>query len=135
MPDLACLLRAGLVWLLIAIAEVLQGMARIKFLNRRIGDHRARQVGVGTGCALIFAIAWFSHPWIGATSSSHLLVVGLIWVALMLAFDVGFGRMVFRVGWSRIAADFDPRRGGLLGFGMLFLAVAPLLVAHLKRIP
>ncbi len=132
MPEPALLLRAALVWLLIAIAEVLQGMARIKFLNRRVGDHRARQVGVGTGCALIFAIAWFSHPWIGTTSSSHQLAVGLLWLALMLTFDVGFGRLVFRVSWTRIAADFDPRRGGLLGFGMLFLAVTPLLVAHLR---
>ncbi len=135
MPEPALLLRAALVWLLIAIAEVLQGMARIKFLNRRVGDHRARQVGVGTGCALIFAIAWFSHPWIGTTSSSHQLAVGLLWLALMLTFNVGFGRLVFRVSWTRIAADFDPRRGGLLGFGMLFLAVAPLLVAHLRPTP
>ncbi len=135
MPEPALLLRAALVWLLIAIAEVLQGMARIKFLNRRVGDHRARQVGVGTGCALIFAIAWFSHPWIGTTSSSHQLAVGLLWLALMLTFDVGFGRLVFRVSWTRIAADFDPRRGGLLGFGMLFLDVPPLLVAHLRPTP
>ena len=135
MPEPALLLRAALAWLLIAIAAVLQGMARIKFLNRRIGDHRARQVGVGTSCALIFAIAWVSHPCIGATSSSHQLAVALLWLALMLALDVGFGRLVFRVSWSRIAADFDPRRGDLLGVGMLFLAVAPLPVAHLKHSP
>jgi hypothetical protein len=32
-----------------------------------------------------------------------------------LAFDIAFGRLYFRFPWHRIAADFDPRKGGLLG--------------------
>jgi hypothetical protein len=125
-------LRACLVWLVIAVAEVLQGILRVRFLNRRVGDHRARQIGVFTGCCLVFGIAWLTLPWIGAVTWPNLVVVGLLWFALMLTFDLGFGRLVFRFPWSRIAADFDPRRGNLLGFGMLFVFAAPLLVAKLR---
>jgi hypothetical protein len=50
----------------------------------------------------------------------------------MLAFDVAFGRLVFYAPWERITAEFDPRRGGLLGFGMAFLFFAPLLVATVR---
>jgi hypothetical protein len=49
----------------------------------------------------------------------------------MLSFDVLFGRYVMHFAWRRIAADFDPRQGGLLGFGMLFLFCAPWLAARL----
>ena len=126
------ILRAFMVWLVIAAAEVLQGMLRVKFLNRRVGDRRARQVGVFSGSGIIIAIAWFGVPWIGAGTVAELLGVGLLWLALMLAFDLAFGRWVFRASWQRIAADFDLRRGGLLGIGMFILLAAPLLMAKLR---
>jgi hypothetical protein len=36
------------------------------------------------------------------------------------------------MSWDRIASDFDPRRGGLLAFGMLVILVAPRLVAQCR---
>ncbi|HEX5399630.1 MAG TPA: hypothetical protein VFY06_11345 [Verrucomicrobiae bacterium] len=124
--------RAVIIWLLIAVAEVLNGIVRVRFLNRRVGDRRARQIGVFSGSALILAIAWCAGPWIGARGVDELLGVGALWLVLMLAFDVAFGRLVFRSTWRRIAADFDVRKGGLLGVGMLILLLAPLLVAKLR---
>ena len=126
------LVRATLIWFAIAAAEVVHGVLRVKYLNRRVGDRRARQIGVFTGSAIIFAIAWWSSPWIGAVTRSDQLGVGLLWLVLMLAFDIGFGRLVFHASWERIASEFEPRRGGLLGFGMTFLFFAPLLIAVLR---
>jgi hypothetical protein len=126
------ILRAVIIWLLIALAEVGNGIARVRFLNRRVGDRRARQIGVVSGSVLILVITWCAGPWIGARSTSELLAVGGVWLGLMLAFDIAFGRFVFRASWERIAADFDVRRGGLLGIGMSILFTAPLLVAKLR---
>jgi len=106
------LLRALTIWCVIALVEVLQGVVRVRLLNRRVGDHRARQIGVVTGSILILAIAWLTLPWLGATTQLELLGVGLLWMLLMLALDVAFGRWVFRFSWQRIARDFDPRQGG-----------------------
>lgn len=128
------LFKAVLVWCLIAGAEVVQGILRVRLLNRRVGDHRARQIGVGIGSAIILVIAWFTVPWVGPVTAGQQLGVGLLWLVLMLAFEVGFGRWVFRASWERIAADFDLRRGNLLAFGMLVLFLAPLLVAHLRAL-
>jgi hypothetical protein len=127
------ILRASIIWFLIAAAEVLNGILRMRFLNRRVGDRRARQIGVFSGSALIFLITWFVVPWIGAHSTGELLTVGSVWLALMLLFDIAFGRFVFHMPWARIAADFDVRRGGLLGIGMLMLFAAPLLVAKIRE--
>ncbi|MCF7688930.1 MAG: hypothetical protein K9N01_11575 [Cephaloticoccus sp.] len=125
------LLRALTIWCLIALVEVLQGVARVRLLNRRVGDHRARQIGVVTGSILILAIAWLTLPWLGATTQTELLGVGLLWMLLMLALDVAFGRWVFRFSWQRIVRDFDPRQGGWLSFGMVLLLYAPWLAAVL----
>jgi hypothetical protein len=43
--------RAFMIWLLIAVAEVIHGILRVRFLNRRVGDQRARQIGVFSGSA------------------------------------------------------------------------------------
>ena len=128
------ILRASLIWLIIAAAEVVHGFLRVKYLNRRVGDRRARQIGVFTGSAIIFAIAWWSSPWIGAGTRGQQVAVGTLWLVAMLAFDVVFGRLVFRASWERMLGEFDPRRGGLLGFGMAFLFLAPLLVARLRAL-
>jgi hypothetical protein len=126
--DGSLLLRALLAWLIIALAEVLQGILRVRLLNRRVGDHRARQIGVGTGSLMILLVAWFAVPWIGPASAAECLQVGGLWVAAMLGLEFYFGRFVFRLPWSRIAADFDLRRGRLLGLGLLVLLLAPLIV-------
>ena len=124
--------RAFLIWIAIAAAEIFQGILRVRFLNRRVGDHRARQIAVFTGSVIILVIAWFAVHWIDATTITRLLIVGSLWLALMLSLDVFFGRLVFHASWNRIAADFDPRRGGFLGFGMLVLFFAPLIVATVR---
>jgi hypothetical protein len=126
--------RAFLIWLLIALAEVLNGIVRVRLLNRRVGDRRARQIGVLTGSALILVITWLTLPWLKAGTMQELLSVGLFWLMLMLAFDIGFGRWVFRATWGRIFAEFDVRRGGFLGFGMLVVLLAPLVVAKLRGV-
>lgn len=125
-------LKAVLAWVVIALAETLQGILRVRFLNRRLGDRRARQVGVFSGSVIILVIGWFMVPWIGPVSDRQALGVGALWVMLMLAFDLGLGRFYFGVSWQRLTADFDVRKGGFLGLGMLVLFLTPWLVATMR---
>lgn len=120
------------VGLLIASAETAQGILRVRYLNRPLGDHRARQVGVAIASAIILAIAWVTVPWLGVQSEAEAWLAGGIWLTLMLSYDLGLGRIVFHVPWPRLRAEFDVRKGGLLGFGMLVLLVAPFLVVKLR---
>ena len=126
------ILKALVIWLLIAVAEVLHGVLRVALLNRRVGDRRARQIGVFSGSVIILVIAWLFVPWIGAARADSLLGIGALWLVLMLAFDVAFGRWVFRASWSRITAEFDPRQGGLLALGMFGLFLSPWIAAKLR---
>lgn len=47
MPESTLFLHAFIIWIPIATIEVLLGILRLRLLNRRVGDHRARQIGVG----------------------------------------------------------------------------------------
>lgn len=127
-------IKATLIWIVIAAAETLHGILRIKLLNRRLGDRRARQLGVLSGSGIILLIGWLTIPWIGVRSVADCLWVGLLWLLLMLAFDLTFGRFYLRLPWKRLAADFDPRQGGFLGLGMLVLFATPIIAAELREL-
>ncbi len=128
------LLRGLLVWVIIMVAEVLHGTARVAFLEPSIGDFRARQIAVFTGSAMILALAIALVRWIGARSVRQWIGIGLLWLGLTLAFEVLVGRLVMGYSWERLASDYNLREGGLLPVGLLVLAVAPLVAAKVRGV-
>lgn len=117
--------------MLIILAETLHGLLREIFFAPLLGDLRARQLGVLTGCVLIFAVAWLTARWMGARSRRAQLEVGAFWVLLTLSFEFALGRAM-GLGWDRILADYNPARGGYLMLGMFFMFIAPALAARLR---
>ena len=132
-------LRALAIWLLIIFAESLHGIARQLWLAPRVGDFRARQLAVFTGCLIIFTIAWLTIRWLGARrpgqrlGAKQLLGIGLLWAVLTVGFEIGLGRLL-GLSWERIGSDYDLAHGGLMGVGLLFLAAAPWLAARARRL-
>ena len=119
------ILKALTTWIVMAVLEVFQGVLRVRLLNRRLGDQRARQFGVISGSIVNFAVVWLMWPWLGAQSALELWGLGLFWFGLTLMFDLAIGRWFFRFAWNRIAREFNPRSGGWLGGGMLLLLGSP----------
>jgi hypothetical protein len=127
-------LRGLAVWVCIIFVEVLHGIARTLFLAPALGDFRARQVAVFTGSILIVLVAALSIGWLRPASVREAMCVGVVWLALTLAFEIAFGRFVVHASWARIASDYDLPRGGLLPIGLLVLAAAPLIAARVRRV-
>jgi lysylphosphatidylglycerol synthetase-like protein (DUF2156 family) len=128
------LLKAFAIWLVIVVGESVNGTLRTLLLAPRVGDFRARQVCVFTGALIVFIVALVFARWIAARTSLSLLAVGFLWLALTILFEVTFGRLVSGFSWARIISDYDVGRGGLLGFGMLFILFAPLLAARPRSV-
>ncbi len=118
-------------WLVIIAAETVHGILRGVLLVPIVGDLPARQIGVLIGSLLIFAVAYLFIRWIAARKTLQLLSVGLLWVVLTVLFEIRLGRLVLGLPWDRITED-DVPRGCLLAFGILFMAVSPLLAAKLR---
>ena len=126
--------RAVLAFALIAALETLQGIARTVWLLPAVGDLRARQLAIIVALAIVFGVALLTARWLGAPGTRRRLAVGALWLALMVGFDVAVGRAL-GFSWARIAADFDPRAGGLLGLAMLPIFAAPWLAARWRGLP
>jgi hypothetical protein len=124
--------RAFAVWLVIIAVETVHGILRILWLQPLVGDLEVRQIGTVIGSALIFVVAYLFSPWLHVPATRTLLAVGLFWVALTVIFEYVLGRLVLRVSWERILSDYDVARGGLMLFGLVFLALAPLIAARFR---
>ena len=124
--------RALVVWLLIIVAETVHGVLRQLFLTPVVGDANARQIGVLVGSLLIFAISVLCSRWLDARTLRAQLTVGLVWVALTVAFELGLGTLL-GLTRERMLADYDLAEGGFMAFGLLFMLLAPALAARLRR--
>lgn len=125
--------RAVLVWLVIIAVETVHGILRTLLLVPLVGDFPARRLSVFTGSLLIFGVAYVFIRWVEAETQLRLFAVGLLWVVLTVLFEIGLGRYVLGLTWDRIAEDYNVTRGGLLGFGLMFLAAAPTLAAKMRQ--
>lgn len=122
------LLRALSLCVVLAGAETLHGIVRTVWVTPRLGKLRAVQLSALTGSLLAFAICWLLVPGIGLRSAGAHLLLGSGLAAFMACFDIAVGMILMRKRWSKVWADFDPRTGNFLLFGLLALMFMPLLV-------
>lgn len=128
------LLRGFTVWLLIIFAESVHGTLRQLFLAPLVGDFTARRIAFFIGMLLIFLITYFFIQWIAAPTIKSLFAVGLMWLILTALFEFGLGILVINYSWERMFEDYDISRGGLMGFGLLFMLFVPFLATKSHKI-
>jgi hypothetical protein len=95
-----------------------------------VGTHRAGQIGFIIGSALVLAIAWLTRHWRGRVSTRVLLLIGVLWATLTVAFEFLFGYFVVGFSIVYIAGDFNPLSGRLMLLGVLVMLFAPLVIAR-----
>ncbi len=126
------LIKTIIVWVFIAIGEIINGNIRVRYLHRKLGQYRAKQLSFVSGTAIFSTIIWFSLPWIDPSGLLQCFLIGFILMLLMVLLDIYFGKYIFCYSWKKIADDFNPRKGNLLGFGMLLLLLCPAIIYLLQ---
>ena len=128
------LLRGVAVWLALMSAEFVHGIARAVWLVPVVGDWRSRQIGVFTGSVINVVITALFVRWIHPRRASEAVLIGVMWVALTVMFEILFGRFVIQASWQRLGSDYDVIHGGLLPLGLIVLAIAPVVTGTLRRV-
>lgn len=75
-------------------------------------------------------ITYVCIRWIPARTTRTLLAVGLVWLALTLAFELGLGRFGLHRSWAQIGSDLDLLHGGMFPIGLAVLTLSPLMAAR-----
>lgn len=113
------------------LAETAHGIIRNIFIAPLLGDLRSRQIGVCFGSLIIFGVACLFACWLRTSSVRSLLAIGALWVVMTVIFEVSLGTTL-GLSADRITEDYDPSRGGLMIFGLVFMLVSPLLARMVR---
>jgi hypothetical protein len=105
------LVRAVLIWCALLVIASINGIAREAVLIPRFGDAAGRAVSTLALSAFIIILTWISIAWIAPRSAPQAWAVGVMWVALTLAFEFLAGHYLFHNPWSRLLEDYDVARG------------------------
>ena len=121
---------AGL-FVLVAATEMLNGIARTVFLNKRVGVAKAKRIALLPALALCLLICYYYVPFLPIRTDTGLLVLGVSLSFFMGMFDIVVARFIVKARWEAILDDFNIRKGNLLGLGMVAIACCPLLASRI----
>ena len=114
-----------LAWLPMVVIAIVNGAARESWYAKRVGALRAHQISTMTALILfttyIAIVMRFWRP----ESAGRALAVGLLWLALTLAFEFLGGHYAFDRPWSVLLHDYNLRAGRIWVLIPIWLAVAP----------
>ncbi|MGP2657519.1 hypothetical protein ACOJTA_10795 [Malaciobacter sp. WC5094] len=115
-------------FIIIAFIETLNGIFRIKVLNKSFTKKLSKFISFILGSILIFLINLFYIPILSISSQEEAFFIGFTWALLMILYDVFVGKFMFKMSWENIADDFDILKGNLLSLGIILIVFMPIFV-------
>ena len=119
-------------WLGAAAIGVGNGAAREITYGRRLPEEVAHQISVATAIAAfaLYFRALDSH-W-PLDTDREALAVGGAWVGLSVTFEFTFGRLVEKLSWREMLADYNLARGRTWPLVLAWIAVGPKVTRDLR---
>ena len=120
------------IWLLILACAFLNGTLRETVLVPKLGNPAALILSGMLLSACILAVSFMLVPGLGKLQVSHCLYLGLFWLLLTLAFEIGFGRFLRHQSWSTILEAYTFRNGNIWPVVLAVTFIAPLVAVKLR---
>jgi hypothetical protein len=121
-------------WILLVILAILNGILRESLIKPRVSEQTAHVMStIILICIFFIAIyLFFSNLKIGY-SKMDLLLVGVFWLILTVAFEFLFGHYVMGHPWSKLLADYNILQGRLWPLVLLAVFIAPVLFGSIAK--
>lgn len=126
---MSLLAKSLVMWFVLLVAMMGNGIFRVLVLQPRLDEDVARQLACLSGMAVILALSAPFVRWLGCASSAQLLSIGFLWVVLTVAFEFLFGHYVGGLRWQTLLAEYNVLDGRLWPLVLLTTLLAPWLWA------
>ena len=124
--------RYVLAWIPMLAIAVANGAFRRVVLERALSELRAHQISTLVGSGLIGVFIWLLVRTWPPASGAEALEIGLIWLALTVAFECLMGLVLLRRPPAQVLADYNLLAGRLWPVFLAWLTVAPWLFLRLR---
>lgn len=127
------MLRYFLAWFPMLILAIANGALRQATYARRMPELRAHQVSTAIA-AVIFGvyIGFVIRAW-PPVSTQQALQVGLLWLALTIAFEFFMGLVLARRPLNEVLREYDVTSGRIWALLLLWITLSPVLFYILDR--
>jgi hypothetical protein len=119
--------RVVLIWLLLAVCMIGNGIIREVALVRVFGRDFSELASVVLGIAIVLAVTSQFFRSTRAMEMGELFRVSILWLVMTVAFEFSFGHYVDHKTWSELAANYAIWRGRLFILVLVALGLAPFL--------
>lgn len=126
------LLRYTIAWLTFPIIGIINGVIREVGYKKYLSELLAHQVSTVTGIILFgIYIGFLTLKW-KIQSAGQAIAIGLIWLALTIAFEFLFGHYVMKNDWSRLLHDYNILKGRVWALLLIWITIAPYIFYKLR---
>ena len=113
---------------------VVNGAVRQAWLIPRVGEAAGHAISSVSLSGAILVLSWLAIEWINPASTRDAFLVGVVWLALTLAFEFLAGHYLFRKPWNELLADYDILAGRIWVLVLVTTMLAPLLTAYTRHL-
>jgi len=117
--------RAAAIWGGLVPLAVANGALRDLLISPRLGPRAGHVISTLILCAAIAVFALVSIPWIAPPDRSAALRVGVLWLALTVAFEFLAGHWLFGTPWEDLLADYNVAAGRVWMLVLVATLLAP----------
>lgn len=116
------------------VLAILNGALRNATYARALGEYAGHLLSSVIFVAVIFAVTYAFLRLVRVDYGlGDLLVVGAMWLAMTVAFELLFGHYVVGHSWERLFADYNILEGRIWALVLLAVFLAPLIMGRLAR--
>ncbi len=122
------------VWFVFLVIAFGVGAVREGLLRPRIGEPRAHVIGTLIAVTLMMLVIYaFIRQIHESCLMTDLILIGVLWLVMTVAFEFGFSHFVMGKPWENLLADSNVPRGRILVLVLATVLLGPIIVGTLMK--
>jgi len=122
-----------LAWFPMVAIAIANGVVREAWYGKYVSELAAHQISTLIAVILFGVYIWFVVLVWRPTSKVQAIAVGLLWLAMTIAFEFVFGHYVAGHSWERLLRAYNLLAGRVWLLVLVWVAVAPYLFFRVRR--
>ncbi len=122
-----------LAWFPMVAIAIANGVVRESWYGKHLSELAAHQLSTLTAVILFGVYIWFVVRFWPPTSAAQAIAIGLLWLAMTIAFEFLFGHYVAGHSWERLLHDYNLLAGRVWPLVLVWVAVAPYLFFRISK--